>query len=548
MLKIIYFMKANSSKLTFLIFGVIFFVLYSYLAFNTAVSWTGSPKLIQNSPDETANLYFSHLFSQSGRLAFTEPANQIAVDLVAPRSMRVIGGQTAPAGFLGLPIIYGSLAKIAGAGAMPFFTPLLAILALGFFYFLIKELFNEKIAFLSAAFAFIFPGWWYYAARGMLPNVAFLSFFIIAFYFFIRLLKQPKIFYYLLFGFFLALSLMVRTSEIVWTLPLLLILTLLNFKKINWLRFGLSVLLFIICFFPVFYYNFQIYGSPLSIGYGLTRDFSGQNLVQQGLNLSQKILLPFGFNPGLALKNFYNYTAGIFPLWTLLFGLGLLISILYRKLIKPDKRKTFYLYLLLLIFFGGYLVIYYGSWSFHDHPDPAAVTIGTSYIRYWLPLYLFSLPLLAIVLDFCFQKKKNLNRLLTVYIWLALFFTSYQLAVLDPSEGILQVQKNIAGYQSLAADVIKRTPENAVIIAERMDKVFWPARSVIYALNRDYDYVRIKELITNGWPVYWFSFTLTDESRNLINQNSYAKFGLRAEKSVLDFNNQSLYPINIITN
>ena len=81
-----------------------------------------------------------------------------------------------------------------------------------------------------------------------------------------------------------------------------------------------------------------------------------------------------------------------------------------------------------------------------------------------------------------------------------------------------------------------------------MDKVFWPARSVIYALNRDYDYVRIKELITNGWPVYWFSFTLTDESRNLINQNSYAKFGLRAEKSVLDFNNQSLYPINIITN
>jgi hypothetical protein len=538
-------MKDSSYKLIFLIFGVIFFVLYSYLAFNTAPSWNASPKLIQNSPDETANLYFSRLFSQNGQLSFNEPANQIAGDLVSPRSMRVIGGATVPAGFLGLSIIYGSLAKLSGAVAIPFFTPALAVVAIGFFYLLIKELFNQKIAFLSAIFAFIFPGWWYYTARGLLPNVAFLSFFVISFYFFIKLLKQPKIAYYLLFGFSLALSLMIRTSEIVWIAPLLLVLTLLNFKKINWLYFGISVLLFIVCFSPIFYYNFQIYGSPLSIGYGLTQGIGNQSLVQQGLSLSQKILLPFGFNPFLVLKNFYNYTVGIFPLWTLLFGLGLLISILYKRMIKPAKRKTLYLYLLLLLFFGAYLVIYYGSWSFYDNPDPSAVTIGTSYVRYWLPLYLFSLPLLAIAISFCFQKNKYLNRLLVIYIWLILFFISYQLAVLDPQEGILQVQKNIAGYQFVAAKVIEQTPANAVIVAERMDKVFFPARSVIYSLNRDFDYVRIKELIQGGWPVYWFGFTLTDEERNFVNQNSYAKFGLQIGEAVIGFANQSLYPITI---
>ncbi|MCX6785511.1 MAG: glycosyltransferase family 39 protein [Candidatus Komeilibacteria bacterium] len=504
-------------------------------------------KPVLNSPDETSNLFFAKLFADHNTLKFQDPANQIANGLVTPRSMRVINGFTVPAGFLGLPLIYGTLAKLTGECAIPFFTPIIAIVGLLFFYCLIKEIFDKNTAFVAALFAFILPPFWYYATKGLMPNVAFVSFFIMALYFFIRAINGKKWWLFALAGLFAGLALMVRTSEVVWLAPLFLLLVAFNFRKVKWGYLLLSFLVFLATLAPIFYFNKQIYGSVFSVGYSLAIDLSNKDILGQSLTLAQKIFLPFGFNPQAALKNLTNYTVRIFPLWSFLIGFGWLITTLYWLTAKKlANRKVYLLYNLLFLLIGAYLVIFYGSWLFSDNPDPEAVTIGTSYIRYWLPLYLFSLPFLAYLLINAFKRFKLAGPVFIVYLWLLCGFTSYQLVMLNDQEGILAVQKNINEYQIIATEVINRTPAKAVIIADRLDKVFFPDRSVIFRLNVAADYVRINELIAGGYPVYWFNFTRTADDLAYFNKQSFEPYRLKLGNSLLSFAKQSLYPVEII--
>ena len=37
---------------------------------------------------------------------------------------------------------------------------------------------------------------------------------------------------------------------------------------------------------------------------------------------------------------------------------------------------------------SAWLLVVYGSWWFSDNPDPTAITLGSSYVRYFLPLYI----------------------------------------------------------------------------------------------------------------------------------------------------------------
>ncbi|HLC63766.1 MAG TPA: glycosyltransferase family 39 protein [Patescibacteria group bacterium] len=534
-----------------IILGLIFFAVYSFLAFEAGLNWQDPLGNIQNSPDETANLFFSRLFAEESRLQFADPANQVAEDLISPRSMRVIAGKTVPAGFMGLPLIYGSLAKIAGLCSIPFITPFISIIGLIFFYLLVKEIFGRNAAFIACLFAFILPGWWYYSAKTLMPNVAFVSLSITALYFFIKALSAKKLLPYVLFGIFLALSLMVRTSELVWIGLLILLIALFNLKRVNWSYLTIAFFAFLFVFLPVFHFNQQNYGSPFSLGYSLQVDFQNKNLIGQSLTLIEKIVLPFGFHPKTALGNFNDYTFGIFPTWSNLILFAFLFFAIYlitRQLwSSPDEenRKKLFFYLIAYLLVSAYLVIYYGSWNFHDHPDPEAVTIGTSYVRYWLPVYLFSLPFLGFILANYLKRYRLLTAVATILLWLILSVRSYNTVMLDNEEGLLKVKQNLKEYQSISAQVVSRTEANAVIIADRLDKAFFPQRSVIFRLNLDQDYVRIKRLIEADYPVYYFDFTKTEAELIYLNQAFFEKHDLRVGKSLLDFEKQSLYPVKI---
>ena len=393
----------------------------------------------------------------------------------------------------------------------------------------------------------------------MMPNVAFVSFFIIALYFFIMIIKAGKGRYklkrlipYLFFGIFLALSLMIRTSEIVWIGLIFLILAIINYKKINFKFLILSFIIFLIVFSPIFIYNQQIYGSPLSLGYALEMDLQNKDIFEQSLTVLEKIFLPFGFHPRLALKNLYNYTFIIFPLWSILIVIGFLIFITrllvtsYWLPVTKKQRKIGFFYIILFLITAAYLTIYYGSWPFHDNLDPNAVTIGTSYIRYWLPLYLFSLPFLGYSLVVIFKKFKVGYPLIVILLIIVLGFQSYRVVMESPEEGIYKVKRNINEYQYIASNVIENTENNSIIIADRMDKVFFPIRRVIFRLNVNQDYVRIKELIKADYPIYYFYFTRTESELNEFSRKYFEPHGLKVEKSILDFDKQSLYPVQVI--
>ena len=186
-------MSPDYYLLTLILAGAAFFFLYSYLALTIRGDWQAEPKLIFNSPDETANYFFSDLMARESKLQYFDPANLAAAPLISPRSMRVIDVQTVPAGFIGLPLIYGLLAKILSSAAIPFFTPALAVIGVIFFYFVVKELFGRQTGFLSAGLLLIFPGFWYYAIKGLMPNVAFVVLLIMAGCFFARLLNRKQL-------------------------------------------------------------------------------------------------------------------------------------------------------------------------------------------------------------------------------------------------------------------------------------------------------------------------------------------------------------------
>jgi len=313
--------------------GLVFFMLYSFLAFTTSGPF--------NSPDETANYFFAGRFASETSLQFYDPANDTADGLVSPRSMRVVLGKTVPAGFIGLPILYGLVAKAFGTGIIPFLTPFLAVVAIIFFYLLVKSVFDRNIAFVSSLLAFIFPGWWYYSAKGLMPNVAFVSFLIISLYFFLRSLDSKKLSHYLLFSVFLSFSLMVRTSEFIWIAVLLLAIVLLNLKKINWRYLITAFAVFLIVFSPIFFFNQANYGSPFSLGYSLNLELENKNLIGQSLTLAEKMVLPFGFHPKTALANFYDYTFGLFPVWSGFLLFGFLFSACEDNQMRFEGRDRF---------------------------------------------------------------------------------------------------------------------------------------------------------------------------------------------------------------
>lgn len=542
--------ECKISKLSLIVLTVItaiFLPFYSYLAIDglkREIVWS---RQIFNSPDETANYFFASLFAKESSLKFTDPLNSIGQGLIAPRSMRVINAATAPAGFLGLPIIYGSLAKVFGQSAIPFFTPVLAIVGLIFFFLLIKSFFNERTAQIAVALTAILPPFWYYSAKSLMPNIAFVSFFIIALFFLRLALRHKILVYYLLFGATAALALMVRPAEVVWLFPLVLFCFIINWRKIKFWPLLASLGMFILIFSPILYFNNQIYGSPFSIGYSFKSAFASESLVQSGITLLGSVFLPFGFHPAEIVKNLFNYTSGLFPIWTFLFFLGWLIFF-SQALIDAIQGKKYFklLYFLAFAALGGYLAIYYGSWNFHDNPDPSAITIGTSYARYFLPLYLFSIPPFAFVLQKFVGRFKLVFPVFAVFLFLSLFLVSYGQIVLERPEGLNSVKKNLAQYQQIAKVVLEKTEPDAVIIAGRLDKAFFPSRRVIFKLNNGADYARIKELIGAGYPVYVFDFTLkTDEDLKFMNQRDFEPYGLKLEPSVAYFETQSLYPLRI---
>ncbi|MFA7050373.1 MAG: hypothetical protein WC164_04685 [Patescibacteria group bacterium] len=557
--------KKDKFLLFVVFFSVAFFLMTSIL-----------PKFQQDlgflkffSPDENANYVFTKLFAQTDNLYIFEKYNLIAEDIVRPRSYISEGGFIKPVSFLGMTIYYGFLAKVFGVGIIPYLTPFFAALALVFYYLLIKKLFDSKNALISTVLLFSFPVLIYYSARSLFHNVLFLSFLIIGLYFlsvlfekripspekdedkYLKKLFSVDFLFSAFSGLFFGMAIAVRSSELIWLLMAAFLFLIIKIKKLSLLRLTVLVSFFVLALLPVFYNNQILYGSPFYGGYyEMNKSISQISQAGGGIIKSVftgsladfrilskfvfKTVFYFGFYPLQSLEMFDKYFVKMF--WYLCWPavLGFAAYIFTEK----KKLKKFYPYFVSWFLASIFLIFYYGSWKFVDNPDPSRFTIGNSYTRYWLPVYIGILPfvsyfILKIGVIFTFIKKDKIRKIfsnsLSVALLASLIFLSFKYVYSGSEEGLKHYFPKTERAIVEVSKVIDLTENNSVVITEYHDKFLFPERKVIVGRFNDDNMNRNYSRLVDYLPVYYFNFTFPEKDLEYLNSRRLKDFDLQIE-------------------
>ncbi|MDD5527573.1 MAG: hypothetical protein PHO56_01180 [Patescibacteria group bacterium] len=542
------------------------------------------------SPDETANYIFAKLYAQTGQLTIYEKYNPFVDEIMQPRSFRSDNGSLKPVSFLGIILIYGTIAKISSVSVLPFLTPFFAALAIFFYYLLIKKIFTPKIAFLSAFLLLSFPVWYFYTVRSMFHNVLFVSLLIIGMYFIIlaasRASKKNKFFSWRFWqmdwlnlflaamgGLFIGGALITRTSEAIWLIPALTILWLFNLKKIGFLKLIIFIFFIALPFAPIMSWNEVLYGGYLNGGYTeinksittvatasvaltktvVSRQFS---FLPEPLNKIKDTIFYFGLNYNQSEINFKSYFLKMFPLlfWPAFLGFILFVSRVWKW------KKKYWAYVFAYFAASAILILYYGSWVFNDNPNINEITIGNSYTRYWLPVYLFAMPFAAFFISrlswAIFAREKEGSEVMVnvgqnkfwnffiprwpsrhfsigaaqAIIIIIIFFFSANFLLGGSKEGLIYTETNNQVLKSEYDQVLKLTEPSAVIITRYHDKIFFPERKVIVNTliddSMNIRYQKLAKLI----PVYYFNFTFPEKDFDYLNAGKLKNAGLVLKK------------------
>jgi len=556
------------------ILAVCFFFMassYNYLTQSTDfVKWS--------SPDESANYFLTKLYAESGDLVYEEKNNLYAQGIIMPRSFRSDGALVKPVSFLGMIIIYGTISHYLGNWVIPYLTPAFAAVGLIFFYLIILRLFKRDVALVSTFILASFPVYIYFSARSMFHNIPFIVLWLAGLYFTIKLNDSPKKLpigadslekraHYLswltaaLAGFLTGLAATTRSSELIWLLPILLLLWLFNFYRLGLIKLLIFGYFFALAFLPILCWNTVLYNSPTSTGYP-KMDESISNIAssstqlvkasasinkqeaQASVSVLEKAFFYFGFKQDHSQKMFYHYIFKMFTWLVISASLGFIFLIFKFK----TKRKNDLLYLLCLSTLSIILIFYYGSWIFYDNPDPNSYTIGNSYTRYWLPIYLGIIPLaaLAIVKLTSWLKWLPLIWGVRAIIIALIMFSSLWFVLYGSAEGLAFSMTRQLESRAEFDQLLNNTPANSVIITRYHDKLLFPERKVVVGLLTDQNMNRLYARLVSRAPLYYYNFTFNDKDFNYLNQSRLKEAGLYImpiTKITKDFTLYRLYPI-----
>jgi len=473
-------------------------------------------------PDETANYFWSQQFAINSQLSIAQPINQFADNQIYPRSFNVnSNGDLVPGSFLGLILIFGVLAKIFTVDILIYLTPIFGVFGIFAFFGIIKRIFDSRIAFWSSFLVLFNPVWLYYSVTSMLPNVVFIALLLISYYFLVIVndsnqndvvtayakVRPSNIFYlnFVLAGFFGGLALSVRPSELIWVGFIYLVIFYWIRNRINWLKILVFVALFCLAILPTFYFQQIIFGHWYSVGYDQLQ--AGRQAACVVCQSVTNLFVPFGFHPGLIVYNSWTIMFSQFWLWFLLALLGYLACITNKKRLSSKVYNYFLVGFIVSIF----LLFYYGSWQFTDLLTLNVNTLAISYLRYWLPIFLFIMPLVAVALDWFgnFFARRNFKPIFLL-VFLILFYQSISLVLLQNQDSILPVKNRIVEYKKLADLVNQETEGNSIIVTARKDKVFFPDRKVIHsfdslAINKELS-ATLSNLVEQV-PVYYYALS-----------------------------------------
>lgn len=511
---------------------VVFFFLYHALHFSTSGGY--------NSPDEMVNSVFTRVFAETGSLLLHQPEMYGPLaEFVHPRSTFVQGSTIVPAGFLGLVVVYGLVAKFLGISAVVYLTAGLAIVGVWAWYGLIRQVFDKRTAFFSALLALSHPAWWYYSARSFFPNVPFVSFLLIgAFFLLVRPLNRWRRtswwFDAILGAVSLGTAFLIRPNEIIWVAPVILIVCFVYRRSITvghllfWAGVGLATIGVFITI------NQQVYG-----------DSVGSYVASASLPLRgwYSFIFPFGFELKNIIRAGYVFFVSLFW-WLTVPAVGGALFVL-KEYISQDKavhRRSLLVYMLSWVCGATILFVYYGSASDQLF---ALRSIGVSYVRYWLPLYLFSVPLVVVFFQKCvaflFRRPYRIWGISIVVM--ALIFFNAQ-AVYGGIDGLRATKATIIHGQTWRAEVLARTDPGAILITDREDKFFWPDRQVMVNVHNPRIGKATQGFLRNQRPVYYFGPTLSPE-KEIELQTYLNRFDVYLISPMVTIGHHSLYPLSL---
>lgn len=515
--------------------AILFFILYAWFGFATleAGSLTGfaTPEIF-NSPDETANYFFIERFAKHGDFFVPESLNYFLENRVHPRSISYNGISLVSQGFIGLPLLYGWIAKICGLGIVKFITPFLAVLGALAFYGIIKKIFDKKIAVLSLILLFLFPIFWYYSSRALYPNIPFVSLLLAAGWAGVNgaFLGGAKKHYLFIFAIAFGGALIIRPIEILWTAPALLILLFIYRKEVSFIRIIYSILILSFLALPALSNNYFLYGGIFKTGYTLTE--AVKHGAQTGIIKETKIdIFPFGFHPRIIWQNVYYFLIRYFWWYSAPAFFGFLIWLFGRK---TKKQKA---YLLTAALSSAWLALFYGSGIFADNPNFGRFVIGDSHFRYWLPIFIFMIPFIAIFWQIISKKFKILLPALIIFI-AALSVNSVYFSLDD---GLLAVKDNLEKNHKTKLEVLKITDPKDIIITARQDKIFFPERQVLYAEKINDDKLLSGVSALNTREFYYYTIGFNTEEFVKIN-HALRFYGLRLKRIEI-FGKEVLYKL-----
>ena len=523
------------------IFGV------AYAAFGLS-----SPR-VWNSPDETAVAFFARNFAHTGRLWSLDPYNAIANDLVHPRSIISVGAYLVPGSFYGNMWVTGVAYIFTGHYALSLVTAFATALAGYATYALVKRFMDERRALIACVLFLAHPTVWYFSSRGMFPNVLFFDLIILGIAAWAcrpwRSLARGRgtarfetAIDDLLGAFAFSLAFTVRPVEFVWLAPLAIVVAWRSRKLLSRKRVLMPCVVFALFLSALLVTNRSLYGSALRFGY--TAGSSEPGVSIPALNTGSRLpafisaprpfILPFGFHPKTAVINVWHYVIVFVP-W--LFVLALIGLFTYRDAVW---RKRLGAALGWVTLATG---LYYGSGVFTDSIG-TALTVGSSYLRYFLPITILMVPFAAHGVDRLAAPARSYSIKLVTGITVGLLaavvgLNAWTVLARNP-ESLIPMRNTLRGYEKIKQTVLSLTDPTDVIVVERSDKVFFPERHVIENLRDSTTLDAIPKLLHLG-SVYYYGITIAADELPVLRQ-WLATRGLNFDKAV-SFGNESLYTI-----
>jgi len=328
-----------------------------------------------------------------------------------------------------LPIFLALLYFMKLQALAEFFIPFIGALSVILIYYLGNKLFNKQIGLYSALFLALIPLHVYYSAK-ILTDVFSTFFIILTFLAFWIGYEEDNKKYKILFGVFLALSILSRYTAL-WIIIIFLIYFLIKDRSFIFLKdryLWYSVIAFFLVLAPWLIYGIQAYSNPIGPflhGFKASSYWGGSQ--------------PWYF--------FFQYSWQMLSTILILF----VFSIMYLLYKKDFKRKEIYFLFIGIIFLFGMAILM-------PHKED----------RYILPI----IPFICLLCGFFISKIRRYQNLIILLIVVTLIFSLYSGFKLDYSKSY--TADNLCFIE--ANKFIKSVSYNTLIITDDSPIVYYYTR------------------------------------------------------------------------